>query len=251
MKSLRFAAATYSNSAPLVACLKDVNPSIKLYHGVPSMHVEELIAGKIDCALIPVAHAFKHPELTTLDHVGVASDGPVKSVLLKCHKPINQIISVARDPASGTSNVLAELLLHHHFGLSVEMVDDNVTDAEVVIGDRALLSEPAEFGDIDLASAWKELTNLPFVFAVWALRPNFEEVDIVEEITMEAAHLGCNRIPKLADHYSQNLGNSADYWRSYLENSIRYFITDKDLEGIKKFKTMATVHQLLLTQVEA
>ena len=140
MKSLRFAAAAYSNSAPLVACLKEVNPSIQLYHGVPSMHVEELIAGKIDCALIPVAHAFKHPKLTILDHVGVASDGPVKSVLLKCHKPLNQIISVARDPASGTSNVLAELLLQHHFGLSVEMVDDNVTDAEVVIGDRALLS---------------------------------------------------------------------------------------------------------------
>ena len=251
MKSLRFAAAAYSNSAPLVTYLKEVNPLIELFYGVPSMHVDELIAGKVDCALIPIAHAFKHPELKILDHVGVASDGPVKSVLLKCHKPLSQIISVSRDPASGTSNVLAELLLQHHFGLSVEMVDDNVADAEVVIGDRALLSEPAEFGDIDLALAWKELTNLPFVFAVWAVRSDFERIDEIDKITQEAMKLGCQRVLKLADHYSKNLGNSVDYWRSYLENSIRYYITDKDLEGINKFKTMAAVHQLLLTQVEA
>ena len=204
MKPYEVAAAAYSNSAPLVACLSQADPNVEVFHGVPSMHLEELMAGRIDCALIPVAHAIQHPELTILDQVGVAADGAVRSVLLKCHKPVDQIITVARDAASGTSNVLAELVLEHHFGVSVEMVDYSVgADAEVVIGDRALLSEPASAGDIDLASAWKMLTNLPFVFALWAVRPDFNEVKQIDALTQRAAEMGVECIPALASGYAE------------------------------------------------
>ena len=55
MKPVRFA-ATYSNSAPLVACLSQVDPNVEVFHGYLRCH-EELLAGRIDCALIPVAHA--------------------------------------------------------------------------------------------------------------------------------------------------------------------------------------------------
>ena len=209
MKPVRFAAAAYSNSAPLFACLSQADPNVEVFHGVPSMHLEELMAGRIDCALIPVAHAIQHPELTILDQVGVAADGAVRSVLLKCHKPVDQIITVARDAASGTSNVLAELVLEHHFGVSVEMVDYSVgADAQVMIGDRALLSEPASAGDIDLASSWKMLTNLPFVFALWAVRPDFNEVKKIDVLTQRAAEMGVVCIPALAATYVEKLGKN-------------------------------------------
>ena len=251
MKPVRFAAAAYSNSAPLFACLSQADPNVEVFHGVPSMHLEELLAGRIDCALIPVAHAIQHPELTILDQVGVAADGAVRSVLLKCHKPVDQIITVARDAASGTSNVLAELVLEHHFGVSVEMVDYSVgADAEVMIGDRALLSEPASAGDIDLASAWKMLTNLPFVFALWAVRPDFNEVKKIDALTQRAAEMGAACIPTLASGYAEKLGKNVGFWQEYLEKSIHYQLTNSDRKAIEQFKTMTVVHQLLAAQME-
>ncbi len=251
MKLVRFAAADYSNSAPLVACLSQVDPNVEVFHGVPSMHLEELLSGRIDCALIPVAHAIQHPELTILDRVGVAADGAVRSVLLKCHKPVDQIITVARDAASGTSNVLAELVLEHHFGISVEMVDySDGADAEVVIGDRALLSEPARAGDIDLAAAWKTLTNLPFVFALWVVRPDFDEVDRIDSLTQCAAEMGVKCIPTLAAGYAEKFGKTASFWQEYLEKTIHFQLTDADRKAMGQFKTMVAVHQLLAAQIE-
>ena len=251
MKPVRFAAAAYSNSAPLVACLSQADPNVEVFHGVPSMHLEELLAGRIDCALIPVAHAIQHPELTVLDRVGVAANGAVRSVLLKCHKPVDQISTVARDTASGTSNVLAELVLEHHLGVSIEMVDYTVgVDAEVVIGDRALLSEPACAGDIDLAAAWKEFTTLPFVFALWAVREGFDEVERIDALTQHAAQMGVERIPALAVGYAEQFGKTAHFWQEYLEQSIHFQLTDADRKAIEQFKTMAAVHEALSAQME-
>ena len=47
-------------------------------------------------------------------------------------------------------------------------------DAALVIGDRALDIDAAALGatKIDLGVAWKEMTGLPFVYAVWAGRPD-------------------------------------------------------------------------------
>ena len=251
MERLRFAAAAYSNSAPLVACLQQVDSRVEVVHGVPSSHVAELLAGRVDCALIPVAHAIAHPELQVLDRVGVAADGAVRSVLLKCHKPAKEIVSVARDPASGTSNVLAEIVLQHHVGVAVEMVDYVAgADAEVVIGDRALLSPSASCGDIDLAEAWKALTGLPFVFAVWAVRPGLENMADIDMITQEAAALGVRAIPALAQAYAQDLGESAGFWQTYLQEAIHFTLTDADRKAMEQFQMMAAVHEVLAAQME-
>ena len=82
MSSFNFAAASYSNSAPLVDYLSTASPSSKIKYGYPSSHLRELIIGNVDCALIPVVHAFNNPIIKPLLNVGVASDGEVKSVLI-------------------------------------------------------------------------------------------------------------------------------------------------------------------------
>ncbi|MEN7973809.1 MAG: MqnA/MqnD/SBP family protein, partial [Verrucomicrobiota bacterium] len=145
--------------------LMEVDSRVQVINDHPANLVADLNARRADVALIPVVHLFSHPELTMIAGVGVAADGPVKSVLLKCNVPVDQVKTVLCDPASATSNILAELLLKNHYGREVEMVDGDKADAVVVIGDRALCSDPAPAGDIDLAEAWKEMTGLPFVFA--------------------------------------------------------------------------------------
>ncbi len=234
-----FAGAPYSNSAPLVDKLTEVDSRVRVINDHPASLVRDLKAGRADVALIPVAHLFAHPELVMLKGLGVAADGPVQSVLLKCNKRMGQIKTVARDPASATSNALAEILLKRYFKQDVKMVDFGHVerpDAAVVIGDRALCSDPSPAGDIDLAEAWKKWTNLPFVFAVWAVRADFPKIDEVTEIAHKAYAAGFRAIEAIASRYAEQLGGSLAFWVDYLDNSIHYRLDVRDMEGIATFR---------------
>jgi chorismate dehydratase len=236
-----FAGAPYSNSAPLVDKLTEVDSRVKIIHDHPANLVADLNAGKADVALIPVAHLFRHPELTMLKGLGVAADGPVKSVLLKCKVPLQEIKTVGRDPASATSNALAELLLKNHFGLDVEMQElktSGQVDAMVVIGDRAICAEPAPAGDIDLAGAWKEMTGLPFVFAVWAVRKDFSAIETVTEIAHKACQMGMESVEEISTRYVDELGQSSLFWQEYLSHTIHYQLNQADLDGMNRFRVL-------------
>ncbi len=231
-----FAGAPYSNSAPLVDKLTEIDPRVRVMNDHPANLVADLNVGKADVALIPVAHLFSHPELTMIEGLGVAADGPVKSVLLKCNVPPQEIKTIRRDPASATSNALAELVLKKHFGCTVETAKGEEANAEVVIGDRALFSKPAPAGDIDLAGAWKEMTGLPFVFAVWAVRKDFKEIEVVTEIAHKACAAGIQSIEEIATRYARELGHSESLWANYLSNTIHYLLDARDIEGLEQFK---------------
>lgn len=236
-----FAGAPYSNSAPLVDKLTEVDARVRVINDHPANLVRDLNAGKADVALIPVAHLFNHPELTMIKGLGVAADGPVKSVLLKCNKPMGKIRTVGRDPASATSNALAELLLRNYFKQKIEMCDFQTVekpDAGVVIGDRALCADPAPAGDIDLAEAWQKWTKLPFVFAVWAVRKDFEELERVTEIAHKAYQAGFLATEEIAERFSEQLGGTYLFWLDYLDNSIHYKLDDRDMEGMNRFRKL-------------
>jgi len=238
-----FAGAPYSNSAPLVEKLAEIDPRVRVITDHPANLVADLNAGRADVALIPVVHLFRHPELTMVDGLGVAADGPVQSVLLKCNVPADQIRTVVRDPASATSNVLAELLLRKHFGCKVEMVDGDGADAAVVIGDCALCSGPAPAGDIDLAEAWKAMTGLPFVFAVWAVRKDFPEIEAVTKIAHAAYKAGAKSLEQIAARYASELGNTQSFWLEYLGNSICYELDERDIAGLERFRQLLGVQR--------
>ncbi len=233
-----FAGAPYSNSAPLVEKLTEIDPRVQVINDHPANLVRDLNEGRADVALIPVAHLFSHPELVMINGLGVAADGPVKSVLLKCNVPVDQIKTMGRDPASATSNALAELLLRKHFGREVEMADAREADAVVVIGDRALCSDPAPAGDIDLAEAWKEMTGLPFVFAVWAVRKDFPNIEVVTEIAHRACEAGIQSLKEIAARYAGEQGRSPSFWFDYLGSSIHYQLGERDMEGLEAFREL-------------
>jgi len=232
-----FAGAPYSNSAPLVEKLTEVDPRVRVINDHPANLVDDLLEGRADVALIPVVHLFNHPELKMIDGLGVAADGPVKSVLLKCSVPVGQIKTVVRDPASATSNALVKVLFP-----DVEMVDGEGADAAVVIGDRALCSDPAPAGDIDLSKAWEEMTGLPFVFAVWAVRKDFPSIGCVSAIAHQALDAGFQRLEEIAERYAAELGHSPAFLRNYLGETIHYKLDARDMQGLVRFRELlATV----------
>jgi predicted solute-binding protein len=91
---------------------------------------------------------------------------------------------------------------------------------------------------------------LPFVFALWVVRPDFDRLDELDELLYEAAQQGVADIPQIATRYAAELGREPAFWQAYLEQSIHYVLTDEDRAGLQKFQEMWAVHQLLAVQMD-
>lgn len=94
--------------------------------------------------------------------------------------PVDQEIPppIALTPASATSAALGRILYRLWFGeaaselrtggaASAALALSTRRPMELLIGDEALVRRPQFRAVVDLGEAWRELTDLPFVFAVW------------------------------------------------------------------------------------
>src|SRR5262249_41566526 len=132
--------------------------------------------------------------------------GEVKSVLLAHRKPIQEVREVYCDPASLTSVqllrvLLAERGLHPEFKTLASYEAGSLPDYALLIGDPALdlLLGPHEHEIWDLGANWFELTRLPFVYAVWALRRGVENSALRRQLR-EARDFGLDTL----DHIIRN-----------------------------------------------
>jgi chorismate dehydratase len=163
-------------------------------------------------------------------------------VLLKCNKPLEQIRTVAFDPASHTSNVLAELLLKDHWRMPVEWSDDpSRADAAVTIGNRAMQLPPAR-DDRDLSEAWRELTGLPFVFAVWVCRRGHPRRGDMARILRDALEAGMADAPALAAEQARLLDLPPARCLHYMTESIRYRLGEREHRAMQTFESMIRQH---------
>lgn len=234
-----FAAPEYANSVPLAQFIPEVSPGARVILNTPAQLIAPLLDGAIDAALIPVASLFANPSLIALEGVGICAGSKVRSVLLRCNRPIDQVQTVCLDPASRTSNALALILLSHYWKRSVKIVADPAkADATVVIGDRALSEAPAPCGDLDLATAWNQMTGLPFVFAVWATRRNHPAPEGLIKVILAAKQAGLAAIPEIAKQQAAKLGLSEAICLDYFTNCISYDIGPQEREAIERFRQL-------------
>ena len=109
------------------------------------------------------------------------------------------------------------------------------TDAVLLIGDRAMRACLAGHSHAyDLGEEWTEWTGLPFVFAVWAVRPGVS-LDRVTHALQDAKRLGLANVGTIAEQEAARLGLGAGYCRRYLTNVIRYDLGPRELAGLKRF----------------
>src|SRR5436853_77887 len=132
---------------------------------------------ELDAALVSITEVLFNDAYDVLDGIAVASLGEVKSVLLAHRKPLAEITEVFCDPASLTSVNLLKVLLAEQgisprFATLTSYESAPSCDAVLLIGDPAIsfmrANHPHQL--YDLGAAWFEMTRLPFVYAVWALR---------------------------------------------------------------------------------
>lgn len=237
-----FAVLPYVNAAPLVHFLPEVCPEAELTYHTPKEMFPELAGGQVDAAIVPVVDYLDMPELVRVGGIGICADGEVKSVLLQCQCPLEEVKTVNLDPASRTSNRLVKLLLKEHFRVRQEIqfrVGATESDAWVVIGDRALLARSA-WKSYDVAEEWKKMTGLPFVFAVWAYRMDHPDKPKLSEILRTAKEIGCKAIAKLARIHAKRLGLTESRCLHYLTCCIRYDLGPAEQKGMKLFRELYT-----------
>ncbi len=236
----KFAVLPYVNAAPLVHFLCDICPEAQVTYRKPRESLGELTAGKVDAAIVPVVDYFATPGLEMVEGLGICADGKVESVLLQCECPLHKVDTVSRDPASKTSNVLAELLLKRHFRIAhdIKIGPTGEADAHVVIGDRALCTEPA-FESYDLAAEWKNMTGLPFVFAVWVHKAGFSQKLELSRMLHMAKGAGVVAIDRLSKLHANRLGLPEARCRHYLTSCLHYDIGSKEKTGMHLFRKLA------------
>lgn len=236
----KFAVLPYVNAAPLVYFLREICPNAQVTYHTPRESLLELATGRVDAAIVPVVDYFTTPGLEMVDGLGICADGKVESVLLQCECPLDEVSAIRYDPASKTSNILAELLLKRHFQIAHDIKIGPAEDADafVVIGDRALCANPA-FESYDLAAEWNNMTGLPFVFAVWVHRAGFSQKHNLYRILHEAKEAGLEAIDRLAKIHAVRLGLTQARCRHYLTECLYYDLGLQEKAAMQLFRELA------------
>ena len=236
----RVGSVSYLNAVPLTRGLED-----EVAFTTPAKLAEMLRRDELDAALVSVVEVLFNDRYDILDGIAIASLGEVKSVLLAHRHPLEEVKEVFCDPASLTSVELARVLLAER-GLKPEFKPlpdydlSRLPDYVLLIGDRALdLLLGTHVHEIwDLGAAWYELTKLPFVYAVWALRRGIENSALRKQLR-EARDFGLDTLESII---RTRTDYDHDFRRDYLSWHIHFHLGTDEKRGMKKFIELLGKH---------
>lgn len=227
----RVGCVSYLNSKPLIYGLER-QPDIRLSLDVPARLLDGMRDERFDVALLPVIDYQKLPDLRILPVGGIASDGPTLTVRIFSPVPIEKIQTLSFDPDSHTSVALAKIILAERYGLHPAQGEGS---ARLLIGDKVVCDEPRDMPfQLDLGQAWKELTGLPFAFAVWAARGDVNLGDLPRRLDA-ARERGMKHIDEIIAEHAIPRGWPGDLARQYLTQNLQFQIGLKHLQAIAEF----------------
>lgn len=234
-------------------------PWLKMVSDVPSVLNRKLITGQVKISPISAAfYAMNHRDLLLLPDLSISCNGRVLSVLLASNYKIDDLegkkVIFSQDSASGVSFLK---MIFHQRKVSpvydVSPVNDCQTisksaDAVLVIGDTALKHpwDQAFKYCIDLGQLWYEMTQFPFVFAVWAVRRSFAEeypsrVKEIHNLLLASKKQGYQHIDKVIEAGKNKLNLNQSLIKEYFD--LLYC----DLDS-KKIKAMQLFFDSLFDQ---
>ena len=243
MQKVKFSVVSYLNTLPFLYGIQHspfLNDRMVMDLDIPSVCAQKLKDGTVDAGLVPVALLPQLPEYHIIADYCIGAVGDVKSVLLLSDVPLQEIETIMLDYQSRTSVTLVQVLAKELWNINPQFVpatpgfEQQIAGktAAVVIGDRTFPLLGKHAYTFDLAGEWEKLTNLPFVFAVWASNKPVEQ-DFIDDFNKalkfglehkaEAAKLGAGR------------GVSETDIVDYLDNAISYELDAAKKVGLHKF----------------
>jgi chorismate dehydratase len=246
----------------------------QLHYTLPSLCADELLSGRADLGLIPIASLT--PSLAIVPGCAIASLHRVRSIQLIVKQPhtLESLRIIAADTASRSSRAYAEILFRHFLHTDPAFLPSPAdpiamlrqADAALLIGDPALLAlehrkqiehavGPCQW--FDLAYEWRTRTGLPWVAAVWAVRPeslaksHITEWQIIEDLTNSRDN-GLAHIDDLVHEWAPRIPLAPETIREYLTHNIHYTLTPDCIQTIELFRRYAADSHILppLSQIK-
>lgn len=240
LSPFRVGSVRYLNAVPLTWGIEK-----EIVFATPAQLAEMLRRDELDAALVSITEVLFNDRYDVLNGVAVASLGEVKSVFLAHRRPLAEAREVFCDPASLTSvNLLRVLLadqgIRPEFKLLASYDSATLPDYALLIGDPALdfLLGPHEHEIWDLGAAWYELTSLPFVYAVWALRRGIDtrglrfQLREIKDFGMEVL----DNIIRSRTEYTM------DFRKDYLGWHIHYHLAEDEKRSVGEFVKLLRKH---------
>jgi chorismate dehydratase len=243
LNQIRVGSVSYLNAKPLIYGL-EAAADLSLQLEVPSRLLAGLQEQRFDIALLPVIDYQRLESLVMVPSGAIGCDGPTLTVRIFSKKPIREIRTMACDTDSRTSVALARVVLAEKFGIRPTFVDlvkgdDRPVDARLLIGDKVVCEEPPGFDhQLDLGHAWKEMTALPFVFAIWTARKGVDLRDLPQRLE-HARHEGLKNVDKIIKRDALRRGWPAGMALQYLTLYLKFNVGERELEAIRLFHAMA------------
>ncbi len=244
MESLRIGCVKYLNARPLISGWPG---EVLLDH--PAVLCAQLARNDLDVALVSSFEFLRNPIYRIVDGVSISSNGAVYSVVVAHRGDIADIEEVELDPAAETSGNLLRCLLAE-LRLPAQVTNrstSSITErrARLLIGDQAIRfrQERAEGLHFwDLGEQWKKLVGLPFVYALWLVRP-----EIVDPKSI------ANRLRELREANLRDLdgliANEKEFDRHfcdrYYREHLRFSFGEKEKEGLRAFQALCQNQGLL------
>jgi chorismate dehydratase len=248
---IRVGAVSYLNAKPLYYGLCELSPRIRLSMEAPSRLADQLAGGELDVALTPSVEYLRGAVQLGYEIIhgfAIAARGPVRSVKLFSRVPFERIERLALDEGSRTSQVLARVWLDARHGVRPAQIEslplgvpvlESTADALLVIGDRAMTVPDEPYHEVvDLAEAWRTLTGLPFVFALWVVRRGVDLGDLPQALARSRS-LGLAHAADLARVHGPRLGLDFTTCYDYLTRVLSYELGEPELAGLRRFAQMA------------
>ena len=251
MKSLRIGCVKYLNAHPLIRGWPD---DVEFDH--PSALCNRLTRDELDVALVSSFEFLRNPIYRIVDDISISSDGPVYSVVVAYQGEISKIDEIELDPASKTAANLLRCLLSE-IGVNPHLIQSNRgvrpavaksgldRRAQLLIGDQAIRFRQTHTGEFefwDLGEQWKKLTDLPFVYALWLIRP---EVVDAKEIADRLRLLRDENLANLDELIAAEKEFDPQFCSRYYHEHLRFSFGEKEKEGLRVFANLCAKHRLL------
>jgi len=258
--SYRLGCVSFLNAVPLIDGIEQLGQmtegaDLQVHFDVPSRLLADLEADRVDAALCPVIDLQKSElPLQVVPAGGIGCYGKTLTVRIFSRVPIEKIESIACDTDSHTSVVLMQVLLSECFGLRPKVMDyaasakDKPTlDTILLIGDKVVTHPPDESVyryQLDLGECWRQLTSLPFVFAVWMAKQESDLGDLPGRLD-KIRYVNTtdkDRLSRIVREHAPKHGWPLDLANQYLGGWLCYDIGAEQLQAMELF--FAKAHEL-------
>src|SRR5437667_500673 len=250
---LRIGCVKYLNARPLI---RGWSGDVDFDH--PSALCKRLANGELDVALVSSFEFLRNPIYRIVDGVSISSDGPVYSVVVAHRVVLSKINEIELDPASETAgNLLRCLLAQLNLAPRVAIASTSpLTEdrARLLIGDQAVRFRQEHAGEFqfwDLGEQWKKLVDLPFVYALWLIRPEIRDPKSLAQRLRALRDENLANLDQLIADAVAGVGDSGyrkltrEFLGRYYRNYLRFSFGEEEREGLCAFGELCANRGLL------